>query len=145
MDNGKALPINDLQRHRVYEGRIVQGTYPGSEIPTFDGVGPDYQEGYDIALNDNQWMVSFSQNVWHGTTNLPQQKVLKTPDTDKITLDLPEDDRRCSVVFYLHNHMEASNHGKDIIEIYPREDCTSVKRTEPVIYNQPVNVYIKKQ
>ena len=60
-------------------------------------------------------MVSFSQNVHHGTTNLKDySEVTPLPGYNQYKLGLPSVDRRVSVVFYLHHHMEESDHGKDI-------------------------------
>ena len=62
-------------------------------------------------------MVSYSQNVYHGTTNLKNySEVTPLPGYNQFRLGLPSVDRRVSVVFYLHHHMEESEHGKNICE-----------------------------
>ena len=79
-----------MQRHRVYEG-IPQKEHDSVDWSFVDS--ESYVQGYDIALNDGrvckifclyssflgEWMVSFSQHVNHGTSNVPHAEVTEMP------------------------------------------------------------------
>ena len=74
-----------------------------------------YTGGVEIAINDQETMVSYPQITQHGTSN-PSYTALPRSD-GLFDLKLPPLPNRVAVLFYLHKYMHEPNHGRDRVKI----------------------------
>ena len=76
--------------------------------------------GLDLAINHNEWLISFPRKYLHGTSNLPKYSTMvpheKPEQYGFFRLGLPEQVDRIAGVYYLHKQMEES--GKSSTSMY---------------------------
>ena len=110
--NGYQEDTSRLQRHRIYNLVLDQE----DTAINWGWVDRDqYTAGFELAVNDNEVLVSFPQTTAHGTSN-PSYEAFPRED-GFYNLQLPTIPERVVVLFYLHKYMEEENHGRDLVQI----------------------------
>ena len=98
------------QRHRIFEGNL-HPIQEESEICIEREVSDGYDQGFDIQMEDGDFLISFPVHVVHGSTG-PEYETLNPPT-------LAKDPKRICAILYLHFSME--NEGDHDTARYKRQ------------------------